>query len=203
MMPPGGRTGRGPHPLVDLERALTRRAVPNPAVVLWRWRYELVLLAVATALSVAVWVTGAVVPAVVTAGLTVAAVAAWPAARQLVAGRFWCVVTPHRVRTACAEAWLQNRSGKLPMVMWTSADRYGERVVLWCRAGMTAEDLVAQRATLATACWAEDVDVRRDAHRPHLVTLEVIRRRHDVAAAAAGPADVGDDDTVRLLPPAS
>jgi hypothetical protein len=212
-MPAVGRGGRGPYPLVDLELALTRRAFPNPAVVLWRWRYEAALLALVAVLAATAVATDVAIPAAVALGPAAVAVgvvaavwpAAWPAAWQRVAARFWCVVTPHRVRTACAETWLHNRSGKLPMVLWTSAEPYGERVLLWCRAGLTAEDLQAQRATLAAACWAEDVEVIRDARRPHLVTLEVIRRRGGLAMAGrpTGPGDVDLGDEVRLLPPAS
>jgi hypothetical protein len=206
MMPTAGRGGRGPYPLVDLELALTRRVLPNPAVVLWRWRYEVLLLAVGAVVTTAVLATGLVLPAVAVLGLSAAAIGAWPAARGLVAARFWCVVTPHRLRTACAETWLHNRSGKLPMVIWTSAENYGERVVLWCRAGMAAEDLESRRITLATACWAEDVEVFRDPRRPHLLTVAVIRRGGDMAMEGrpTGPGEhAHDDDTVRLLPPAS
>jgi hypothetical protein len=204
MMPPAGRGGRGPYPFADLELALARRPFPNPAVALWRWRYEVLLLG-AVASAVAAALSSEVArAALVVAGLGAVAALVLPRGRRWVRARFWCVVTPHRVRTACAETWLHNRSGRLPMVLWTSAEPYGERVLLWCRAGLTADDLADRRDALATACWAGDVRVSRGARRPYLVALAVVRRpvERAVAGRSAAPGDADDAD-VLLLPPAS
>jgi len=54
---------------------------------------------------------------------------------------------------------------------------FGERVWLWCRAGITAGDLEAARDILRSACWASDVRVVVNDRRSHIVVLEVIRRR--------------------------
>jgi hypothetical protein len=197
---------RGRYPLVDLELALADRSRPNPLVVLWRWRYEAGALA---AIVFTGWVTARTGTAYV--ALTLAAgVAAgptiWPAARRRLAARAWCVVTPHRVRTACAQGWIHSRSGKIPIVLWTSPRPYGERVTLWCRAGTTAADLEAQQAMLAAACWAERVDIVRNAGRPQVVVLEVVRRGTSSAwrvpvtvAEAAGPDP--EAGPVRLVTP--
>ena len=53
---------------------------------------------------------------------------------------------------------------------------FGERVWLWCRAGITARDLEAARDVLRAACWASDVRVVVNDRRSHIVVLEVIRR---------------------------
>lgn len=149
-------------------------ARPNPLVALWRWRYETVLLAgVPTGVVFAIrsgyliWLLG-------TGAFLVAAMATWPAVRSVVWAMFWVVVTPHRIRRGCAEALIVNRRGKLPAVLWTRAEPFGERVWLWCRAGMTPGDFEASRRLLALACWADDVRVART--RNSLLVLDVIRR---------------------------
>ena len=61
------------------------------------------------------------------------------------------------------------------MIYTVPAD-FGERVWLWCRAGITAGDLEAAREILRAACWASDVRVVVNDRRSHIVVLEVIRR---------------------------
>jgi hypothetical protein len=112
------------------------------------------------------------------AGAGLAALAAmlcWPPARLRIIARWWCVVTPHRIRKGCVSAWIQTRDGKLPIVMSCSPAGYGERVRLWLPAGLAADDLLNVTEILAAACWAADVRVTRDHGRAHRVTVEVIR----------------------------
>jgi len=80
----------------------------------------------------------------------------WPPSRQRIIARAWCVMTPHRVRAGCKQAWIQTRDGRLPVVLYTAPADFGERVWLWCRAGITAGDLVAARDILRAACWASE-----------------------------------------------
>ena len=49
-------------------------------------------------------------------------------------------------------------------------------MALWCRAGITAADLIAARDILRSACWASDVRVVTSVRYPHIVVLEVVRR---------------------------
>jgi hypothetical protein len=62
------------------------------------------------------------------------------------------------------------------VILLTTREPFGERVYLWCRAGITAGDLSASRELLAAACWADDVLVWRGDRYAHLVCLDVIRR---------------------------
>ena len=98
------------------------------------------------------------------------------AARQFAVDRVWCVITTHRVRVGCAEGLIYSSRGKIPVILWTSHQSFGERVLLWCRAGTSVVDFVSARAVLTAACWAQDVDIFFDTHNTHLVTLNVIRR---------------------------
>jgi hypothetical protein len=158
-----------------LERAMVPLARPNPVVLAWRWRYELGAVAVLVA---AVLLAAPRVGPLRTALLLawpVAAVLAFPAVRRFAVRRLWCVLTPHRVRTGCAHAWIHSRTGKIPAVLWTAAVPAGERVTLWLRPGTTAEDLEAARDLLATACWARRVEVQRHPRRAQLAALVVVR----------------------------
>ena len=168
-----------PSVMASVEHALSSVARPGVLGRLWHWRYEAGLLCGLAAVVLASgYMLGAVwLIAIVAAGFgLLAAALSWPASRQRLIARAWCVITPHRVRTGCMHAWVQSRDGRLPVVLYTTSADFGERVVLWCRAGITAADLVAARDILRSACWATDVRVVANARYPHVVVLEVIRR---------------------------
>jgi hypothetical protein len=159
----------------DLRRLLPV-ATPNLLVVAWRWRYEIVLVAgLSAGLTAAIISFGAI--ATIAAVLVVTlAILCWPRARRFTIDRAWCIITPHRVRAGCAQGLIYSSQGKIPVILWTSHQAFGERVLLWCRAGTSADDFVSARAVLTTACWAKDIAIFFDPHRTQLVTLDVIRR---------------------------
>jgi hypothetical protein len=159
-----------------LEYALSTVAKPNPLLLAWRWRYEL-------GGAVAVTVVALVATAAISLGLTIAAaaalaiaIAAIPESRRIATARAWCVITQHRIRTGCAQAWIHSRTGRLPFIVLTTCEPFGERVRVWCRAGVSAADFEAARHLLASACWAQDVLVTSSQKYSQLVTLDVIRR---------------------------
>ncbi|MFI6516699.1 hypothetical protein ACIBF1_14155 [Spirillospora sp. NPDC050679] len=170
---------------------LFSRARPMPWTVVWRWRYELLLAGV----------VGGVVTATVAGywGVALAAVvlpflALRPRVRAWTLGACWVVVTQHRVRTACAQSGVHNLRGRLPALMWTRRTPFGERVLLWCPAGVSVHDFAAVREEFAAACWAAEVRVEADRGHRQLVRLEVVRRpvvrhggREPGGAAPAGP----------------
>ncbi len=147
----------------------------NPVVAAWRWRYELV----AAAALAAAWIAlGTAAAAALMGGLAaaLALTACFPRGRRFLAARAWCIVTAHRVRTGCAQAWIHTRYGKLPFVLWTRSRPSGERVYLWCRAGTSAADFSSARDLLAAACMAKEIKVRQHARYAQLIALDVIRR---------------------------
>ena len=159
----------------DLRRLLTR-ARPNPLVVAWRWRYEIALVSgLSISLVTAITSFGAVLTIIAVIALTLI-ILCWPAARRFAIDRAWCIITPHRVRRGCAEGLIYASRGKIPAILWTSHRAFGERVLLWCRAGTSVDDFVSARTVLATACWAQDVAIFVDTDHTQLVTLDVIRR---------------------------
>ena len=168
-----------PSVMASVEAAVSSVARPGLLARLWHWRYEAGLLSGLAAVALASgYALGAVwLIALMATGLgLLAASLSWAPTRQRLIARAWCVITPHRVRTGCAHAWVQSRDGRLPVVLYTTRADFGERVTLWCRAGITAGDLLAARDILRSACWASDVRVVASARYPHIVVLEVIRR---------------------------
>lgn len=176
----GGRPHRPNDPSVmsSVEAAVREVRRTGPVELVWNWRWELGILAATAGLSVLIAVSLGLVGLAAVAGAGLAAAIAllrWPSARKRAVARAWCVITPHRVRVGCVNAWVQTRRGRLPIVLYATPADYGERVQLWCRAGITAADLLAARHVLAAACWAAEVRVVPSFRHAHLVTLEVVR----------------------------
>ena len=172
------RQPNDPSVMSSVEAALSSVARPGVIALLWHWRYELGLVTgLAGVLLASGYMLGAAwLIAITVIGLVLFTGAmTWPPARKRLIARAWCVITPHRVRTACTHSWVQTRDGRLPTVLYTTPTESGERVTLWCRAGITAGDLEANRDILRTTCWASDVRVITHARYPHIVVLEVIR----------------------------
>jgi hypothetical protein len=182
-MPAGRPHGpNDPSLMSSLETAVREARRPGPVELIWNWRWELGILAGLGAPSALIAISIGLIGLAVTAGaglaVGTAALLCWPPARHWIIARAWCVITPHRVRAGCVNAWVQTRSGRLPIILATNPTDYGEEVRLWLRAGITAADLLAARDVLAAACWAMEVQVIPSARHAHLVTLEVIRTDH-------------------------
>ena len=148
----------------------------TPAGVAWRWRAELAILAVLAA--VLRWLD--IVITLVWAGIVLAVllglVLGVPHSRRFITRRFWCVLARHRIHRLCWEARLHTRSGRLPLVLRIWPTEVGECALLWCRAGVSAEDFADRTEQLRAACYARDARVTRNRRWSHLVTIDVIRR---------------------------
>jgi hypothetical protein len=179
----------------EIQRALVPRPVANPLVVTWRWRYEIVMAAALAGGLTAAAISLGAAPVTIVVGIVAVTIACWRAPRQFIVDRAWCVITPHRVRVGCVEGLVYSSQGKIPVILWTSRQPFGERVALWCRAGISVDDFVAARAILTATCWAQDITIVMDARRPHLVSLDIRRRAPVEPAMAYGPdGPLGHDD---------
>ncbi len=170
----------------SLEYALSSVARPNPLVLAWRWRYEIGGVVAMTFAVLAT--TSAIGPIWTIAAAAVLAIGifAIPESRRIAIAHAWCFITPHRIRSGCAQAWIHTRSGRLPFIVLTTCEPFGERVRVWCRSGVSAQDFEAARHMLAASCWAQDVLVTRGERYAQLVTLDVIRRNgRDLQSAPA------------------
>ena len=154
----------------------------TPAGIAWRWRTELILIAVLAA--VLRWLD--LMITLLWAGIILAAFLGLlfgvPHPRRFITRRFWCVLARHRLHRLCYEARLHTRVGRLPLILWIRPTRVGERAWILCRAGICAEDFEAHLGELRAACYARDARVTRNRRWSHLVTIDVIRR--DTLAAS-------------------
>jgi len=175
---PRSRRRREEELLDTLDRVITPRRRASLPGLIWAWRKELALAAGIAALFLAVVHTSGIVWTIVGLSAVIGALSPpWSARLRA----FGCLlVTPHRLRAGLYHARIQNRSGARPLIIRVTSEPFGERVRLWCPAGISAEDIHAARDVLRAACWAADVRVARDEQRSHLVTVDVIRRPDDV-----------------------
>lgn len=149
----------------------------------WRWRTELAYLTVlAVAFRALADLLTGIGAGILLAGLAAAAGLS-ARVRRLVARRFGRLKTRHGLQAVFVQVRLFNRYGRLPLILRIRPTPVGERVLVWFRPGICAEDLAAREAYLGAACWARDVRVARHARYAQLAIIEVIRR--DPLAATA------------------
>jgi hypothetical protein len=96
--------------------------------------------------------------------------------RRVVLALLWCSLTHHRLHVGLVEVRATTRDGRLPLFLSVVPAPFGERARLWCRAGVSAEDIEDEAERLRAALWCQDVWVTRDPRRSALVTVEVVRR---------------------------
>ncbi|MEV4459334.1 hypothetical protein [Microbispora sp. NPDC049633] len=101
---------------------------------------------------------------------------ALPMVKRAITTRFWCVVTPHRVRHAFARARIVSRQGKLPVILMIRPTKLGERLWVWLRAGTSPGNVERASDLIAAACWARSVRIQRDRYRASLIVIDVLRR---------------------------
>jgi hypothetical protein len=174
----GSRSQANPYQLEDLVVKLHR----TPAGIAWRWRTELAILTILAAalwrLSLLITLTWACIVMAAFTGLVLGV----PHSRRFLTARFWCVLVRHRIHRLCWEARLHTRSGRLPLVLRIWPTEVGECALVWCRAGVSAEDFADRTEQLRAACYARDARATRHRRWSHLVIIDIIRR--DTLAAS-------------------
>jgi hypothetical protein len=143
----------------------------------WWWRYE---LAIALGLGLVIFLLAQVMGAiwaVVGVSAAVGCCALWPPVQRPMATAAWRIVTPHRLRVGFVQARIQSMNGRLPTIVRTTSQTFGERVLVWCPAGTSVADFRSARTVLAAACWATDIQVIAHERHSQLATLDVIRSR--------------------------
>jgi hypothetical protein len=158
----------------ELQRDLRPVAPPNILALVWRWRWEVAIFLGIPAGLILLGIHIGWAWSIAVIGMA-AVIFAWPENRHWLAAHIRCIITAHRVRTGCAQAWIQTRSGKLPIILMTRPQPHGERVYIWCRAGICREDFEAASDILRSACWASDIYVTSSTRFSHIVILDVIR----------------------------
>ena len=166
----------------QLVRALRPAPVHRPslgrAVAGWVWRHAAELLLLAAVVWAWRWAVdrlGSHEATAATLGLILVVTAVGPV-RRVVLAVVWCSISHHRLHAGLVEVRATTRDGRLPLFLSVVPAPFGERVRLWCRAGISAEDIEDESDRLRAALWCQDVRVIRDRRRAHRVTVEVVRR---------------------------
>jgi hypothetical protein len=148
----------------------------SAAGTIWRFRTELTALvaAVAAAWQLAISLTVAWMVIILTASAVMVTVLPWT--RRFIIGRAWCVLSRHRIQRVCFETRMHTRSGRLPLVLRITPTQVGERALIWCRAGICAEDFEAHAAEIAAACLARQARIEGSKRWAQLVQLDIVRR---------------------------
>jgi hypothetical protein len=148
----------------------------SAAGTIWRFRTELITL---TAVVVGAWqlaLTVAVAWMVIILTATTVAVMGLPWTRRFIIGRAWCVLSRHRIQRVCFETRMHTRSGRLPLVLRITPTKVGERALIWCRAGICADDFEAHAAEIAASCLARQARIEGNRRWAQLVQLDIVRR---------------------------
>jgi hypothetical protein len=162
--------------LAELESAIRPRRSATIIGYAWWWRYEVGIVLATTATTVLLVHAFGMARAALGISATIGAYALWPPAQRACVIIAWHIITPHRLRVGFAQARIHSRNGRLPTILRTSHQPFGERVRVWCPAGVSVSDLRSARDVLATACWTADIRVIADPRHAHLATIDVIRR---------------------------
>ena len=91
-------------------------------------------------------------------------------------GRLSCARTRRLVIEVFKQTRVENVAGQLPMIRRSMVTPAGERLIVWCRAGQSAELLDARVEELRAGARCRHVTVTRDPNRSHRVSIDVIRR---------------------------
>jgi len=154
---------------------LTAYRRPGLLTLAWRWRTELIVFATGIAGWLIVRELIGATAATVSGLIALSLLLAVPGPRRWTIRRIACVLTRHRLYAVFRESRATTRTGRLPLVMRVRPTPAGERALVWCRAGVCAEDLAGITDHLRAACFAQEVYVEPSARWSHLVTLHVVR----------------------------
>lgn len=174
---PRGRRGRGGTPVTEI---ITRPKQSLPVqllLIVWRWRWELIMLAALAVIYAQLINTGmSGLLAVLLMAVATAVVFIVPIIGPFIRTRAWCVITRHRLRACMSELRTLNYSGNLPFIVHTHGSRVGESVWLWMRPGLSVTDLEGRAEHVAAACWAREVHITRSRRFAALVRVDTVRR---------------------------
>ena len=148
----------------------------SAAGTIWRFRTEAATLTATTAAAWVLAVKLTVVWMVVVLTVSALITLTLPWTRRFIVRRAWCVLSRHRIQRVCFETRMHTRSGRLPLVLRISPTQVGERALIWCRAGICAEDFEAHAPEIAAACYARQARVEGSKRWAQLVHLDIVRR---------------------------
>jgi hypothetical protein len=147
---------------------------PSVITLAWRWRTEIALIVALVGLEYGLAQVMGLISGVLVTVAAAEILYAVPATRRWIARRGWCLFTRHRLYSVFRETKTTTLKGRLPLIMRVSPTDYGERVVVWCRAGISVERLQGIESEIRDACMADEVDFQPV--RAPCTQIEIVRR---------------------------
>jgi hypothetical protein len=147
---------------------------PGLITLAWRWRTEIALLIALVGVEYLLTKVMPLITAVLVTAAVIGILFAIAVTRGWIVRRGWCLFTRHQLYGVFRETRTTTRMGRLPLIMRVSPTDYGERVVVWCRAGIPVERLQGIESEIRDACMADEVDFQ-PVHAP-FARIEVVRR---------------------------
>ncbi|MFI5491351.1 hypothetical protein [Actinoplanes sp. NPDC051859] len=146
--------------------------------ILWWWSLE-----ITTSLGLVYgWVALAnATPAAVTLAILVPLVgvpALVPAVRRRIVALSWCVIVRHRLRVCFSQFIIANRTGSLPLILWSRPTPAGERVWVYLRPGLSLSRLQTRLDEIAVTCHATSalVELAGSSKRAAFLRFDIKRR---------------------------
>jgi len=154
----------------------------------WRMRTEFLLVAMFAAVTMTLlgatregrWLPFVLLSSVITLP------AATRTGRNWAVAHLWCLVSRHRLQRVCLETTMHTRTGRIPLVLWITPTRTGEKALILTRAGISAEEFEAYSEEIAAACWARSSKVYRHRARANLMIVEIVRRAEALGTGSSG-----------------
>ncbi|WP_219462418.1 hypothetical protein [Nonomuraea rhizosphaerae] len=155
---------------------------------LWRVRTELLLIAALALFTTAL--LGATQQGhwwpFIALSSAISVPAATRAGRNWITAHVWCVVSRHRLQRTCLETTMRTRGGQIPLVLWITPTRTGEKALVMVRAGISAAGFEAYTDEIAAACWATSAGVYRHRRWANLLTVQIVRREETPGSTSPG-----------------
>jgi hypothetical protein len=161
-----------PYPLDKMFVQVHRSA----AGVLWRFRTE---MTACLASAAGIWELDRAVAASWTVIILITSmivITVLPPIRRQITRRAFCTLSRHRIHRVCFETRMHTRAGRLPLVLRIFPTEVGERAIIWCRAGICAEDFELNAAEIAAACYARQARIEVCRRWAQIVILDIVRR---------------------------
>jgi hypothetical protein len=147
---------------------------PGLITLAWRWRTEIMLIVALVGLEYLLTKVMTLITGILVTAAAIGILFAIPVTRGWILRRAWCLFTRHQLYGVFRETRTTTRMGRLPLIMRVSLTDHGERVVVWCRAGISVERLQEIESEIRDACMADEVDFQ-PAHAP-FAQMEIVRR---------------------------
>lgn len=130
---------------------------PGLITLAWRWRTEIALIVALVGLEYVLAQVMGLVGGVLVIVAAAEILYAVPTTRRWMFRHARCVFVRHRLYSVFRETRTTTLKGRLPLIMRVSPTNHGDRVMVFCRAGISVEQLQKVKREICNASMASDI----------------------------------------------